>query len=258
MSYDLRLYRKDKLKEPLSENKLESLNNKFKIVITEKDDQNRVLGFYAKYTDNNPEWLTDDGFEFYYQDKGYYFTYIAYSASEEMFEYFKKLTRDIALALNFQIQDTQMSEHIIDPNEYETFQPTENSFGFTQKILQGLANSNFLDYVTPSTFKYFIKYFLIAVEPNTEKRKMLLLEGNKMYCSKVNVGESLCEVINKEIELLTGSKLYQITNVLHGDFDYDRHGNKIPRYNVFLQIPYFNPYKIKLKFNMKWRNLEHS
>src|SRR3989344_5782347 len=117
MSYDLQLRKEGDPNNPLTKTELQKLEESFDVkILSEKD--NYITGFAAKFKDNQPEWV-EDGIEFFWQDEEHYWTYISYSANEEMFEYFNDLTDDVAEALSLSVFNPQFEneKNAIDRDE---------------------------------------------------------------------------------------------------------------------------------------------
>jgi hypothetical protein len=254
MSYDLYLYREDKRKEPLKREELSKLDEKFAVKVIREDAEGRVLDFGVKYNDENPDWTEEEGFEIFWQDdKGCYWHYISYSADEEMFDYFRRLTEDLAETLRLTIVDPQVSNDEMDPDEFRnTAGKSDQRFEIAQQVTKVLSEKMFL--YEPAQSTYFIKLFIRAWDPKASDPTMLILleQGNQMYCSKVETGQTLDEVLKKEVPPLIGDDYYQVMTMLDGDFAFDKHGNKLPRKDVFIDIPYFDPKTRNLKYNMRW------
>ncbi len=85
MSYDLRLYRKNKEHRPLTQEEIERLKGTFDVHVLNLDDVGHVIEFTAKYKGSTFE---ED--EFYYQKDGSYWTYVSYGATNEEFDHFLK------------------------------------------------------------------------------------------------------------------------------------------------------------------------
>lgn len=112
-------------------------------------------------------------------------------------------------------------------------------------------------YSLPSEKKFFILYFITAKNPETLKNAVLTLVGNRYYASKVNTGESLISVIDREIVDLTGSNIYDLFDVQENyDTAFDMHGKELPRTALYLDVPYFEIKSRKLKYPMEWHNPE--
>jgi hypothetical protein len=263
MSYDLQLYRQDDKKEPLSRNDLQKLDEKFVVNKVRTDEHGRVLDFAVKYKDNQPNWLEEDGWEISWQEVehlegeeetgGYYWHYISYSATDEMFQYFKNIAEDVADVLHLKIVDPQLGIQGLEEDKIETGPARANAlFNIAQNVTKNLSEKFFL--YEPAESTYFIKLFIRAWDPKSSDPTMLTLlqDGNQMYCSKVETGQTLDEVLKKEIPTLIGDDYYQVMTMLDGDFAFDKHGNKLPRKNVFIDIPYFDPKTRDLKYDMRW------
>lgn len=255
MSYDLYLYPENKRSEPLTRDEFHTLDNKFTVKVLREDSQGRVLDFSVKYKENNPSWIDDEeeGFEIFWQPDGYYWHYVSYGVNDEVFDYFKRLTIDLAKVLSLKIQDPQVGDDIISPDEYEgQNKKSEKRFEIAQQVTQKIFDNSFL--YEPAESTYFIKLFIRAWDPNASNPNMLILleGGNQMYCSKVEKDQTLHEVLEKEVPPLIDSNYYKVMTVTDGDFDFDRQGRKLPRKNVFIDIPYFDPKSRNLKYNMVW------
>lgn len=253
MSYDLDLYRKDGSKEPFEQEEVkDKLKGEFNY-IKFHPDTGPVMDFEVGHENEA------DSIEFHYQgkDKGYYWTYCSYGISDEVFKNFKNLVKDIAVKLDMQIQDVQMGEGLIDPEEYlaEDVKSSER-FGHTKKITSKVVEM--LPYVLPAKKKHFILYFIMSDNPEIGKGVYLALTGNGFYASKVEAGKSIDQVVKREIPELTGSGKYKIMGVQNYDTAKDRFGNELPRYSVFIEVPYFDPIDTdrKLKHKVEWRPIQ--
>ena len=256
MSYDLNLHRQDKPKAPLQKADLKKLKDKFDIVIQRSGEDGSVLDFAVKYKADNPEWLSDDGFTFHFQEDGRYWTYISYSADDEMFDYFRKLARDISEILHFTIQDPQIGNEIMTPEEFtETFETGEDVSEFAKKLTEAIARNPLLQYAGPASSKYFTKFIIVARESETGNNVMLMMNGDQLYCNKVEKGEHFDEVILRDLEFLTGSKDYLSIDVKDGGYANDRHGNQLPRKDIIITVPFFDPRTRNLPSIMSWRTI---
>jgi len=262
MSYDLQFHDEENQTKILSRSDLEKLNGMFSIKITKEDSGNRILDFEVMYKDNNPEWLIEygNGFEVYYlsyeNDDGVnescYSSSISYSADQEMFNFFGRLMTDLAKALHWKILDPQLGGKPLDPDEYLQFNEKSNQrFDIAQTTTKNLAEN--LSVYVPADETFFIKLFIQSFDGINQKRVLLLENGDQMYCSKVVKGQSVYDVLKEELPPLIGTKDFLVTTTSDtGDFDYDRHGNKLKRINVFIEILYFDPKERNLNRNMKW------
>lgn len=245
MSYDLKLYRKNRSPEPLNKEELEPLKPLFRVFITAADEKGKVKSFEVA-SENEQGWVR---IEFCLQDDGSYWTYISYGGPPERFATFKREVKDVAIALGLQIQDPQLSSELVDPENYDAGS-AESAKRFNYIVNEVLPMT---PHMIPATSKYFIKYFIKSKNPTTSKEVILTLGNNRIYASKVNVGESLLEVINREIVELTGSKEYKLVEVVDNyDSAFDRYGNRLPRSALFLEVPYFDPKTRRLRYPMEW------
>ena len=80
-----------------------------------------------------------------------------------------------------------------------------------------------------------------------------MMENDQIYCSKVNPGETLHEVIQREIPTLTGSNRFQLIDIKEGGTAPDRHGKELLRMDLFITVPYFEPKLEKLRHNLEWK-----
>ncbi len=252
MSYDLSLCKKDGIKEPFPKDEIEALGVKFDIIIRKLDEKNNVVGFTTKNKNDKFDWL-EDGFDFWYQDEGYYATNISYSASKEAFDYFVNLASNLANELNIKVIDNQTD---LDLDEEEA----KENFDYDKKTTELVINSPLFEEIVnlklTAKSKYFIMYLLWATDPQTGKKVVLTYDSGKTYCSKVNPGETLRSVIDKEIPMLVGSKEYKFVKMLNGGTAPDRYGNYLPRFNIYIEIPYFNPKERQLNFDFSWKEIK--
>ena len=249
MSYVLHLYRKDHSKNPFTETELKNkLGNSYGYVAVHSE-KNLAVGFDIGKTEV-------DSTEFYHQgnDKGYYGTYCSYGIDEKEFMDFKRIVKDIAITLNLQIQDPQISENLIEP---ENFIPDDtvssNRFTFTKQATKEVIKR--LPWILTTKSKHFILYFIMSTDPVTHKNLFLTIGEKGMYASKVEPGESIDQVVKREIPELTGGTVYKILQAKDYDTARDRYGNELPRYSVIIEVPYFDPIKKTLKQKVDWQPL---
>lgn len=250
MSYDLKLYRKDKSSKPFEEEEVKTkLSDSFEYLVVHPRD-GFAIGFDVGYK------AEDGGTEFYHQgeEKGYYWTYCSYGVDEQTFIDLKKLVKDVAEKLNLQIQDPQISNDMIDPATFNPSDPQSNKmFNLGKGSIQQFVEKS--AWILPAKSKHFILYFVISNDPITNKKVLLTLGGDKMYASKVESEESIEQVVKREIPELTGADEYKIMQVQKHDTAKDRHGNELPRYAVFVEVPYFTPEARALKQRVEWKTL---
>lgn len=247
MSYDLKLYRKDNSKKPFKEEELkDKLGDSFGFTATHTKN-GLAVGFDVGYESER------DSIEFHHQEEGYYWTYCSYGVGEKDFIDFKKLVKDVAIKLNMHIQDPQVGENLIEP---EDFIPDDtescNRFGFVKKATQKVVEQ--LPWILPTKSKHFILYFIMSEDPVTHRNMLLTLGGDKLHASKVEPEESIDQVVKREIPELTGATEYKILQVRNYDTARDSYGNELPRYSVDIEVPYFDPAKKNLKQRVEWRS----
>jgi hypothetical protein len=102
----------------------------------------------------------------------------------------------------------------------------------------------------PSEKKYFIKLFLVAESPFAGQDPLILVfhqspqfvstKKSELYCSKVTPGQTLHEVMKKEIHSINPETRFQIVNITDDGFDEDRQGNTLPRYGIHTIVTYFD------------------
>lgn len=250
MSYDLNLYRKDGSKEPFEREEIkDKLENSFKDVAFQPES-GPVMDFELSQEN------LADSLEFHYQgkEKGCYWTYCSYGVDDETFKNFKRGVKEVATALAMQIQDVQVGEDLIDPEEF-TADDTESSekFGHAQKITEKVIEK--LPFILPTKSKLFILYFITADEPGKDSRVCLTIGDGHLYASKVEVGESIEQVVKREVPILTGSSEYKLIGAKPHDTAKDRFGNELPRYTIYVDVPYFEPAKRDLKIKVEWVQL---
>jgi hypothetical protein len=113
--------------------------------------------------------------------------------------------------------------------------------------------------------KYFIKLLITSydsLDKNKERYLTLIMhEGEKPdnlnkvmnYCSKVNPGEKLQEVIEREITEISGNPFYRCLNIEDDGFAKDKFGNDLKRLRLVIKIPYFEPKGKKvIGLNLSW------
>lgn len=245
MSYDLRLYRKNQSQEPLKKEELEPLKFKFNVSITAFDERGNVEGF--EITPRNGQ--SGNISEFYRQDDGSYWASISYGMSAQEFVTFKKVVKDVASMLSLQIQDPQLNNELFDPENYDVGdRESTKRFNYVSNVFLPK-----IPHMIPAKSKYFILYFIKSKNPATSKDVILTLGNNRTYASKVNIGETLLGVVNREIIELTGSSKYKLLKVVDKyDTAFDRHGNKLPRSAIYLEVPYFDPKTKSLRYPVEW------
>lgn len=251
MSYDLKLYRTNGKKGSLSKNEIDSIRNKFDIIIRYEKDNN-IISFAIKNKNDNFDWL-EEGFDFWYQDEGCYLVTVPYSVSEEAFNYFINLVKNLTNELNLKIIDNQSGKEFSEKDAKEIFDYTKN---VANRVIKSPFLWQLFDLKVPAKSKYFIMYFLISTDPQAKKKMVLTYDFGKVYCSKVNEGESLKSVLDKEIPMLIGSGEYKFVKKIDGGIAQDKYGNNIPRFNLYIEIPYFNPKDRNLKYDFSWKELK--
>src|SRR3989344_6117514 len=253
MSYDLNRYRKDGSKEPFEQEAVKSkLRGRFNY-IQFHPDTGPVMDFEVGQEKQG------DNLEIHYQgkEKGCYWTYCSYGVSDEVFNNFKILVKDIATKLDLNIQDVQMGEELIDPVNFVADEPkSSDRFEYVKKVTSKVAEM--FPFILPTKKKHFILYLIMINHPETGKGMYLSLSGNDLYASKVEVGESIDQVVKREIPELTGAGEYKIMEVQNLDTAKDKFGNDLPRYSVFIEVPFFDPSdtKRKLKYAVKWKHIQ--
>ena len=124
-----------------------------------------------------------------------------------------------------------------------------------------------VDQFTPAVEKYFIKLHIMS---GTDKRPVILLFHHKpelinkraslLYCSKVNPGETLGEVLDRETNALSPDIGYEVTRISEDGTDFDKSGNKIPRFIIEISVPCFETKGKKFKnlggAYMSWVDIE--
>lgn len=96
-------------------------------------------------------------------------------------------------------------------------------------------------------------YFINSINPEDDKEYYLTLGENTLFASKVNEGESIKTVVDREIPDLTGSREYTLLNIKEHDSAKDRHGNELKRLAISLYVPYFDPDNISTKHVVSWQ-----
>lgn len=249
--YDISLKPKDENKKLLNKNDLRRASDKFIISDIQSDSDDNAVAFTAKFKDYQPEWV-GEGFNFSSDGKEPY--WVSASSSDDKFlNYFFVLINDLSKALKLSIYDPDLdSDSITGLLGDDTLSPqerieTEGTSG--EDLWYAKQSFNSKAYST-----YFTKYLITSVDPMT-KKNLLLTMGDGIYCSKVNEGEVLKDVIDKEIVLLTGSHEY--TPIRTGDDGtaLDRHGKELTRIFLSISIPYFDPNERKTEVKAIWQEL---
>lgn len=248
MSYDINLHRKDKQKTPFTEAELRSgLEDTFEYINTNVVDGS-VVDFEVGLDPMNSS-------EFHYQNEsGCYWTYCSYSVDDAVFNKFKSEVKTIATKLDLLIQDPQIDEELINPEDF-TVKDDESSkkFDYAQQITEKISGD--LPYILPAESKHFILYFIRSQDPINGNKVLLTLGQERLYASKVEVGESIDQVVRREIPKLTGSNEYKLLNSFEYDTAKDRFGNDLPRYALDIAIPYFDPRTRHLKQMVEWKSV---
>lgn len=260
MSYDLKIFRKNSTHKHVTLQELEErFHTVFDIFEYDQEHRDHIRWFTVHYRDESPN-LT---WEFDFQDDGCYSTRCAYGVDRALFAKFRKVTQDVAMLLDAQIQDPQISQTLIDPKDFTIDNSESDSVRKMERQLSTeFAMEHDLTNATPSIVaycskkaekKFFILYFMVGRIPNTDNLQYLVLENGGFFASKVNVGETLTEVLNREISELTGSSKYYVEHITERyDTALDRFHNTLDRTAVLLRIPYFDPAKTATKYPMKW------
>lgn len=217
---------------------------------------NEVKNFFVKYKDENPDWMEGDkGFEVSFHEDGYYWTNISYGANEDMFGYFRRLTSDISEKLRFLIRDPQIGETYTPEDFGQKYDVSKKREQFAKKAMSFVVNDPLYSYRIPVMSRYFTKYFLLSREPVTKKAVMLMVDEDQQYCSKVEKGELLEDIILRDVMFLTASKEFEVLEVKDGGVAKDRFGNDLPRKDILIGISYFDPKTRELKRTMSWSYL---
>jgi len=252
MSYDLNLFRKDGLKKPFEQEEVKSkLKGEFNYIKFDPETGPALTFSVGKEKE-------DDGLElFYQQDEGNYWTYCSYGVSEEAFENFRNLVKNVALKLELKIQDPQSGDELIDPDDFEPGdEKSSETFELTKNATANVVES--LPFILPAKEKQFILYVITSKNPETGERMFLSFKEDECYSSKVEIDESIDQVVKREIPELTGSEEYKILGMQDFGTAKDKSGNELPRYSVFIEVPYYDPKDPakKLKHESEWKPVE--
>lgn len=246
MSYVLYLYPKNDKKIPFTEKELiEKIEVPYKATLWKGDK----VSFDIMYSGDSP----GSEYEFHF-DVDHYVVSCSYSG---YIPQFKKVVKDVATFLQLYIEDQQISPlERIDPLKYKVDDPRSiKAIEFVNKLLE----KQNLELILPTSSKYFILFFITAVHPENHRYYSLLLDDGRIYASKVEEGESLREVLDREVVDLTSSKEYNLIKVdANYDTAADKKGNILPRSAIHINVPYFDPTLIKTKHSMKWVAIEPS
>lgn len=158
--------------------------------------------------------------------------------------------------------------HNYDPVEHFALPSLENKPDKTNIVLDNSTYINRQQYFphiagdnVPATAKYFVKLWLYSKNalgdsvilffhqaPSTKN-----LSDIQYYASKVNPGETLENVLHKEVLSITRSEKYTIRSIIDDDTASDRYGNEIKRYAVLLDVPFFETQGKQMGgLNMSW------
>ncbi|MBU1117581.1 hypothetical protein KKD37_01305 [Patescibacteria group bacterium] len=279
MSYDLFLYRKDGILEPLNKDDVEKKLYPEFSVFEFNSDKGKYATYFQVYFSQGAQW---SGFDFTFQSEdGCYWASCPYSVDREELGYFKSVVRDVAILLDFKINDPQISKELFEAGDYDpndvrgvkaidlvkedmkpenmskilgkrvrlTYPIMENSL-IRKEGLAGLLSS-------PEKGKHFVFYVIFSRKPITLEDFYLTLDDGRFYASKVEKGESLEEVIKRDMKKLVGSEIYKLVEIdKNYDFALDKRGNKTPRTRLTLKVNFFEIDKVKSKYPMKWKKME--
>jgi hypothetical protein len=248
MSYDLQLYRKDKTKRALTKEELETLDKVFITSIHFTDDQGLVDEFSVKYKQENvPDWV-EDGFRFVWQNKGYFWTYISYSANEEMWEYFNDLVNDVALELDLTIVNPQVGEE--DPKDEKKILHEAIAKDEQKKNEQ---YNRILNNPAKFVFDFQIE---IRSWPVQEKSCLILYANeDQMYRGTVGKSEKLIDKLQEIVPVLIGDNDYTISSINEvPDFKAKEITNN-PLLRIVIETNYFDPRTRNLRYDMSWSDL---
>ncbi|KKQ30088.1 MAG: hypothetical protein US68_C0012G0027 [Candidatus Shapirobacteria bacterium GW2011_GWE1_38_10] len=280
MSYDIFLYRKDGNLKPVKKEEVEKrLYPEFRIFEFNLDESEDATYFWIYYS-QDAQW---SGFDFTYQkDEGCYWASCPYTVDKDELEYFKKEVRDVAILLDFKIKDPQISEEFFDPADYnpndprgmkaiktikEAMKPENMSKILGQKLVSAYpSEENSEDRKEterrrkllgmPAESKYFIFYVILSKKPKTLENLYLSLENRGFFASKVEKGERLIDVIEREIKELIGGEKSKLIGIDEKyDFALDREGKSLPRTKLTFRANYFDVKAVKTKYPMEWKEL---
>jgi hypothetical protein len=240
MSYDLHIYRKDTQGPRLTKEELAKLDSAFEVTITSLDESGMVIGFDLKGK-------RGEVYEFFQQDDGSYWSSVSYSATPDEMKLFRQTIKDVATRLELVIRDPQISEDHVDPANFQPENPESiKRFATTKNVTQQVP------YMLPADEKYFILYFIYSRD-SSQKERFLVFGENSQHASKVNPGESLSQVVSREIRDITGSPTFTFMNVQHNyDTALDRFGKSLSRSAVYIDVPFFDPKTVKTKYPVHW------
>jgi len=279
MSYDLFLYRKDGILKPLKKNDVEKKLYPEFSVFEFNFDEGKYATYFQVYFSQGAQW---SGFDFTFQgEDGCYWASCPYSVDREELGYFKSVVRDVAILLDFKIKDPQISEELFEAGDYDpndvrgikAFDLMKESLKL-KNISKILGRKLSLTYplkenstilkeglagllLSPIESKHFVYYIIFSRKPITLEDFYLTLDDGRFYASKVEKGESLEEVIKRDMKKLVGSEIYKLVEIdKNYDFALDKRGNKIPRTRLTLKVNFFEIDKVKSKYPMKWKKME--
>lgn len=243
MSYDFQLRRENNLKEPLNTDCFQKLEDDFVVKNLRVINNDKVVEFVVKFKNNQPNWI-EDGFKFVWQDKGYYWAYISYSANEKMFNYFHELTEEVAEALGLTIFNPQFETEdgkSVDRDTQAAKQRDKQRKEWINKTLDGAAN-----------FEFDYRLFILSDDPESGYAIHLYENGENLYRGTVHKGEILRDRLKPTVEILTSSTNYEVINLVRVDKTLSQEITNNPLVNVTIKIPYFEPKSRNLKHNMVW------
>lgn len=113
MSYDLQLHNKNNESCSIFEEDLKKLPDKFSYVIHSQKDDKSIIEFSVIFADKNN--LLPEGIRFSLQKKGYFWTWLSYSAPEGAYENFLEIVRQVGETLGLVIDNPQSGQTNIEP-----------------------------------------------------------------------------------------------------------------------------------------------
>lgn len=215
----------------------------------------------AKTTDGGVEYFEagdsrEENVELQYDRGGYYWASCSYAVDSFVFTAFVRRVKEIAANLDMLIQDPQLQN---DPASFcyqdEGYEATLASrFVSVKKTLEKF--SKYPPSALPATGRFFILLSITSRDPETGKDVLLTSASGRLYASKVEAGESIEQVVKREMPELTGSSEFSIINVFRSDTAKDRLGNVLPRHMVVIRVPYFYPKDRNVVKEVEWRALD--
>jgi hypothetical protein len=250
MSYDYYLQRKEGLPRKFKSGEIKSvLASDFKEII-ETIENDEVTCFEVRYSDK----YVDAFFEYSFQpDEEAYWTSVHYGADDEGSNRFDADLKKIVLKLDMEVLDPQSSIKWISPEVFTGEYAKPQTYDQVFKV-KSAAYPDYPHQTKKALKEYFILYYIRSFDLSGNNEYFLTVGGDRLPASKVNPGETLQQVVQREMNDYTGSSTYKIINFDKHDKAQDKFGNWLPRFKVEVLVPYFVTTVADTDWNMQWIN----